>query len=471
LFVPSVSFVIFVANGNTKQISPTYTGEPCRDPGYEDKRKTVVHLTQKQIEDYSRHQLSPADVLAVADHLGECEVCRAQIEVVGNGDAAFFGLRSQVFEEALDGGVHLTMDQTAAYVDHRLSGEELLAIDDHLMHCEACVLAVDDLREFRNEIAPSLDREYQPAGLPSRAATPARGWLGSLFAPLRVSPVPAFATAALAILLLSAIAWFVWRKSDKGERQIANAPAPVSHPSTPPQLESTPAPPAPQPVAVVAQLNEGSRGVTLDQEGKLSGADDLPPAYQQLLKKTLGNGRIEKSSQLQGLSRASSSLMGADDPQNKFSVLEPLGNVLLSNRATFRWSAMGGATGYVVEVFDEKFAPVAASPQLTELTWTTTLPRGHVYSWQVKAITTGEEIMSPRPPAPQAKFRVLDQSKATELANARRAYPSSHLTLGLLYADAGLLSEAEQEFRLLQKANPNSELARNLLRQVQALRR
>ena len=83
----------------------------------------------------------------------------------------------------------------------------------------------------------------------------------------------------------------------------------------------------------------------------------------------------------------------------------------------------------------------------------------------------GQEITSPRPPAPQAKFRVLDQAKANELANARRAHSSSHLTLGLLYADAGLLREAEQEFRLVLKANPNSELARNLLRQVQSLRR
>jgi len=39
-----------------------------------------------------------------------------------------------------------------------------------------------------------------------------------------------------------------------------------------------------------------------------------------------------------------------------------------------------------------------------------------------------------------------------------------------LYADAGLLKEAEQELRLLRRANPNSDLAAKLLRQVQALR-
>jgi hypothetical protein len=132
---------------------------------------------------------------------------------------------------------------------------------------------------------------------------------------------------------------------------------------------------------------------------------------------------------------------------------------------------MAGATGYVVEVYDEKFNLVTSSPQLNALTWTTTLPRGNAYAWQVKATTEAETVTSPRPPAPQANFRIVDQAKANELATARRTYGSSHLTLGLLYADAGLLREAEQEFRLLQKANPDSDLARNLLRNIQTLRR
>jgi hypothetical protein len=146
---------------------------------------------------------------------------------------------------------------------------------------------------------------------------------------------------------------------------------------------------------------------------------------------------------------------------------------MLSDRPTFRWSQLDGASGYVVEVYDEKFNLAAASPQLTGNSWTLTQPlkRGGVYSWQVKAIKDGQEFRSPRPPAPQAKFRILDQAKVNELAQARREYASSHLTLGLLYSEAGLLDEAEKEFRALQKSNPDSELVRRLLSQVQKLRR
>ena len=436
------------------------------------------HLTQKQVEDYCRRALTATELLAVTDHFSDCDVCRGWIESAVNGDTVFLGLRPQLFDDDAVATIpnHLTMDQSAAYVDRHLSGEELRFVEDHLTHCEECVLTVADLRDFRNEIAPSLDREFQPAGaatVPPRVATSPnesswRRTLRSFAAPFRVSPVPAFGGAALAILLLALAGWLAWRTPTDREPQIAVAPTPAPQPtaSQPDSLPLTQPPTAP----VVAQLNDGSGVVALDQEGKLSGADDHPSNYQNLIKRTLTTGKIEKSAQLQGLTRASSSLMGPDN-QREFSVLEPLGNVLLTNQPTFRWTAAEGATAYVVEIYDEKFTPVASSPQLTTLTWTTTLPRGNVYSWQVKAIKPGEEVTAPRPPAPQAKFRILDQAKANELAKARRTHASSHLTLGLLYADAGLLREAEQEFRLLQRANPNSDLARNLLRQVQSLRR
>jgi hypothetical protein len=146
--------------------------------------------------------------------------------------------------------------------------------------------------------------------------------------------------------------------------------------------------------------------------------------------------------------------------------------VLLTGRPVFRWTRLEGATSYTVEVYDSRFNRVASSPELTGQSWSMPGPLpGGVYAWQVKATKDGQEITSPLPPAPQARFRVLDQAKANELAAAKRAYSSSHLALGLLYAEAGLLEEAEQELRAVQKANPDSELARSLLGQIQKLKR
>lgn len=422
----------------------------------------MEHLTDKQVEDYSRNRLTATELLAVSDHLGECDDCRRRIEA---GDEAFFALHDQTFAESGLSTSHLTSDMTAEYVDKNLRGEALQVVVDHLGSCEQCTLAVEDLRVFRNEIAPSLDREYGPATVPVGTKS---SWRERLFSRFRISPVPAFAGAALAVLLLVFIAWIVWRTPKDEHQELVVVPSPT--------VEPTPAPvPSvqPEPVAVVAQLNDGAGVVSLDQEGKLSGADNLPAGYQDLLKKALTGQRIEKSSQLQGLTRPPSVLMGPDDQPREFSVIEPGGNVLSSDRPAFRWTWMEGATGYVVEIYDDQFKLVSSSPQITSLTWTTTqaLPRGQVYSWQVKAIKDGQETTSPRPPAPQAKFRVLDQTKANELARAKRAHGSSHLALGMLYAEAGLLKEAEAEFRLLRRSNPDSEIAQKLLRQVQALRR
>jgi hypothetical protein len=406
----------------------------------------VEHLSQKQVEDYSLHQLGAAELLAVSDHLGACEVCRVRVEGALSGDVAFLALHDEAFSENGLDSAHLTAGQTADYVDQSLAGEALQMVDDHLSGCEHCALAVADLRAFRNEIAPSLDRRYGPVS--------EGGWRQRFASLFKVGPVPAFGAAALAVLVVATIAWLVWRtQGEKAPEVVAvSSPTPpVSQPSPSPEPSLQP-PPAQE---VVAQLNDG----------------EVPPAYQNRVKEVLTSQRIGRSSQLQGLTRPSSTLMGSNN-QPEFSVLEPTGSVSLTDRPAFRWSAMEGATGYVVEIYDDQFKLAASSPQLTNRSWTIPqpLPRGKVYSWQVKAIKDGQEITWPRPPAPQAKFRILDQSKANELVRARRAYSSSHLTLGLLYADAGLLREAEHEFRLLLRANPNSPLARTLLRQVQSLR-
>lgn len=440
-------------------------------------KQLIEHLTQKQLEGYCRQQLIVAELLSVTEHLGECDDCRQRIESTMNGDATFLALRSEIFgdseffspESEL---AHLTMEQTAQYVDQNLSGEELQIVGDHLTICEQCNIAVNDLRVFRNQIAPSLDREYSPAPVSPSKEVWWRRSFGSLSAAFRLHPAPAFGTA-LAILLFAVTGWLVWRtvREREPKQEVVVTPAPSSQPAPAPQ--QSPVPLQPEPVTVIAQLNDGKGQLSLDQQGKLSGADDLPPSYQSLVKKVLTNQRVEKSSQLNGLSRPSSALMGSDQPADQFSVMDPVGNVLMTNRPNFRWTPMEGAAGYVVEVYDSKFKLVVASPQVTRNSWVATqpLPWGNVYSWQVKAIKDGQEITSPGPPAPQAKFRILDRAKVNELANARRSYGSSHLVLGMLYAEAGLLKESEQELRMLLKANANSEVARSLLRQVQALRR
>jgi hypothetical protein len=446
----------------------------------------VEHLTQKQVEEYCRQQLRVSELLAVSDHMGECATCRQRIESALSCDTALLSLRVEVFDEAavlstLTGGrAHLTEEQAGLFVDRRLSSQELQVVTDHLSNCAQCALVVDDLHAFKNQLGPSLEHEYHPADAPSERS---EGWWRRAFLSLpalfQAPAVPAFG-AVMAILLVALsglLIWRVLRVREPVQEVAVTSPTPVpttNAPQVSPTTEPTSQPtPEPTPAQAVAQLNDGGGQLALNQNGELSGAESLPPAYRKMVKEALTSPRIERSSELKGLSRPPSALKGEGKEDGNFSVIEPAGKVILTDRPAFRWSSLEGASAYVVEVYDEQFSLVASSPQVKGNSWgpQQPLPRGRLYAWQVKAIKDGQEFTSPRPPAPQARFRILDGAKAVELMRARRAYPSSHLTLGLLYSEAGLLDEAEREFRLLQKANPGSEVARSLLRQVQALRR
>jgi hypothetical protein len=152
--------------------------------------------------------------------------------------------------------------------------------------------------------------------------------------------------------------------------------------------------------------------------------------------------------------------------------LNPVGKVVFTDRPTLRWGRLDGASSYVVNVYDRNYTKVAVSQPQSSTQWTVNLPleRGRIYTWSVTAIKNGEEIISPVTPAPEAKFIILDETKAAELDRAKQSDAGSHLTLGTLYARAGLLDEAEREFKALLNDNPKSAVARRLLRSVQRLK-
>jgi hypothetical protein len=129
-----------------------------------------------------------------------------------------------------------------------------------------------------------------------------------------------------------------------------------------------------------------------------------------------------------------------------------------------------GAESYRVTVFDQEYRRIAESGPLRASFWIPAepLPDARVLVWQVAAHRGGEEIMAPRPPAPEARFQILDRTRVTELANAARGHEDSHLALAVLYADAGLVEEALSELQALEKLNQGSEVAGDLLRSIRS---
>jgi hypothetical protein len=75
-------------------------------------------------------------------------------------------------------------------------------------------------------------------------------------------------------------------------------------------------------------------------------------------------------------------------------------------------------------------------------------------------------IKAPARPAPEARFKILNAHKAAEIEAARSRHPVSHLLLGTLYAEAGMLGEALNEFEALANENPRSDLPRKLAAKI-----
>jgi hypothetical protein len=153
--------------------------------------------------------------------------------------------------------------------------------------------------------------------------------------------------------------------------------------------------------------------------------------------------------------------------------LEPTDVVIETDRPTFRWRALEGALHYIVTIFDAKLRQVSKSGPIVDTAWSipNSLERGVTYSWQISALKDGETVVSPKPPLPEARFRVLDQRAVGVLAKLKESVGRSHLAMGVFYWKHGLIEEAEREFQALAKANPNSTAATELLASIRSLRR
>lgn len=230
---------------------------------------------------------------------------------------------------------------------------------------------------------------------------------------------------------------------------------------------------------IVAALNDGGRRIALDSAGNLLGLEQLPEADRRAIKSALVSGRVSTPHALAGLTTGGGPLLGGSSAEGQggeanFAPITPVGTVVRTARPSFKWRLLEGATSYAVNVYDTSFNKVATSGALPGMEWTPpagALADGRVYIWQVTALRGGEEIVAPAPDTPEARFKVLEDGKARELDAAQRAAGDSRLALGVIYARAGLLEEAEREFRILLEENPASATAQKLLRDLRARRR
>lgn len=431
------------------------------------------HLSTQSLEQYRQRALSPAELLVADDHLAACEHCRARAGEDGQSEQLLRALDANLQAGALGAErEHLPFEQIAALVDNGLDRADREVAESHLELCRMCADEADDLRAFRSSLANTPTEQVAQK---ARATTaPALTEKFPAFRRLFTFPLQPRFAAALALLFVSLTAALLWWQS---------RPAPeVGQTTRPPATTETPRPEdanianaTPTPAAsdaatqILVALEDGSGQVTLDAQGAIKGLEALSPDAQRAVKNALTSGRVEESESLARLNGRGGTLMGSPGQGETFSLLSPVGVVVRADRPRLRWRPLPEASAYTVTVLDSDLKIVATSPSLSTTAWTPprALERGRVYKWQVSALKDGEEIVAPAAPAPEARFRILDRNTNDELRRLEKANARSHLARGVLYAQAGLLVEAERELRALVAANPQSAVARNLLRSVQ----
>jgi len=176
----------------------------------------------------------------------------------------------------------------------------------------------------------------------------------------------------------------------------------------------------------------------------------------------LANGVLPSAALLADLRPPMERTRGENADPASLRIVAPIG-VIEEMRPRFRWTARDGAT-YVIEVFDASYRSVAKSEALRDGEWQpkSALQRGATYAWQVTETRGETTITAPTPPRPPARFRILGDEAANEIAAAR-----TPLERALICAREGVLDRALDEIDNVREPSPAVLRAKETLRRYQ----
>jgi hypothetical protein len=425
----------------------------------------ITHLSTEQIDSYLERSLSRAELAQVNGHLFSCEICYLQF-------LDGFGKRRLPIEIDLDElaglkGWHLQGEDLKAYVGGRMDQLDLEYANLHLDECAWCREEVDNYSEFSNDLAYYLSKRHTPLQQPF------------IHSGTRWSRVHVVGAAAMILLVLGSVAvlWSLLRTEPQEQ---------VAHLVEPPQINS------PSPDYLSSDTSSARQPNTPDTGSRSDGAPDpryrtegsapprsvLPPVgnrsevsgAQQEAEAVLLARDLVMPSVIENFDRSPAARRGDSKHPESFNIISPYSTLISDDRPIFRWTALNGATHYIVSVYDGDLNLVKTSEPLTNTNWLmpSHLKPGVLYTWVVTAFKDGKQIIAPAPPG-RAEFKVIDKSELVKL-NRRIEALHSHTAQAVLYANAGLLDQAEQKLRTYLNSYHDDERAKELLQIIKSWR-
>ena len=418
----------------------------------------TTHLTAEQMHNYLVRRVSADELGMLSEHLHGCGKCYG----------AYLSVLQRRFPLEIDfdelGGLrgwHLEGQELADYVEGRMSELDFDYASLHLRDCTGCVQRVNEaLAEWVEQTPPTK-------GATESDRVPWREYLPESFS----TSSPRLRLAAALVMVIS-FALILWAALQLKRHEPTVAIDPASEESSPSPLsaqEMTPPKSSergpfsdPDP-----QKARGPKGQLAspphDNLGAAERRGDIETAL--LARDLVMPAAIESFDKSPAVA-----VRGTAPHVESFAVIAPFSTLISDERPTFTWTALAGAATYTVSVYDSNLRLVRMSQPVSETHWSIPerLSRSKVYTWTVTAVRDDKEIIAPALPT-RAEFKVIDESQLLRVGR-RIDRGLSHAARGVIYAEAGLLDEAEREFRVYLTLHPSDERATTLLETVESWR-
>jgi hypothetical protein len=367
------------------------------------------HINELQLKGYRDRTLTVGELMAVDAHLGGCEPCRKALARLAPGTAAVIsGIDQARFR-------HLSYEQMDDWVEDRLEPADRELVMAHIGLCPPCARQLIAYQEY----APVMAAPVKTGAYVAQAVEQKQSFWSFL-------KQPQYALGAAAVVAFFIITPLT-RHSAPTETGAILAPTRTAVDSTIP-VESNPL------------TNEALNASELDQ---------LPDSLRSGAKEVISD-KITRPASFKGLETSSDT------------VLEyPLAEVVMETAPVLRWKNFGDST-YSVSISDARgLVTRRGGLKETHFTPPSALTRDHIYTWEVESAGVKHRGM----------FRVLGQNQEKELEKVRAEHGSSHLVMGAVNAELGLLTPAQQEFEAMSKDSKMAQQAAKLLSHVEAFRK
>lgn len=372
------------------------------------------HLSQEQLKGYRDRTLAVGELLAVDAHLSGCPPCRTTLAGLAAGKASesvISGIDQARFR-------HLSYEQMDDWVEDRLESADREMVMAHIGLCPPCARQLIAYQEY----APVMSAPVKTAMYPATQRVQVKQSFWSFL------KQPQYALGAAAL-----IAFFIV--------------TPLTRHSAP---EQTGAILAPTGTAIDSTI-PAQNNPLLNQALNASELDRLPDSLRAGAKQVISDSAtIARPASLKGLEPGSDA------------VLEyPLSEVVAEAQPVLRWKSFGDSS-YSVSLSDSK-GLISRRAGIKETRWTapSALARDHVYTWEVESAGAKH----------RGTFRVIGENQLKELERVRAEHGGSHLVMGAVSAELGLLTSAQQEFEAMAKDKAQSQQAARLLSHIETLRK